>query len=565
MLTNLVFFIFYICLHDIINSAVTCDGDVPQKTQGLGIGNEYLCSPNDFTLTRYASSQSTPNGLHNPRVMSSTVYNGSLITYVGSIHDWSVSTGTTVKAMIDVDMDGVIDYVVDAFTAAPQEFNVATVDPITGYLHITSQEKMYLCTNMNEFVMDKALGNNNINDGSCVIYKSYPTNANDATHARHYAAFPYPDYNDLCVAFGADCDNCVSNELPRTTILCYNMTILRNINSPTQQQIDDAARTVAFGVRNSVGFDWHPITQDLWFTDNGANDIYSNSNPQWKSDSPDDELNVIVKGNEGGHYGFPYQHTIGLGNWFHRDINNVSYYNDVAWYSMKPPNTELILPKQAMGPHTAVLGIKFYNRNELIANNCKKGIKTNLFPEKYNNIAFIAKHGSWAGGYSIVSGYKVVAMNISIPNNDIIGYSDFIIGFAEERSCNTACDSNAWSRPAFIEILPDGSMLLSDDLNDYVFRIEYTGSDAQDYDCPTIEPSIAPSETPTDTPSRTPTSSPTTTPIKANGTSSPSVVPSESPIYSNITTTFFDNQSNIGYYHIWHCILISIIFVIVFA
>ena len=126
---------------------------------------------------------------------------------------------------------------------------------------------------------------------------------------------------------------------------------------------------VARGVRNTVGFDWHPVTKELWFTDNGRD---------WAGNAgPEDELNRIPKNMEGANFGFPYCHA-----------------NGIPDPDVKRPNpcAGVIMPAALTGPHSAGLGIKFYTGD--------------MFPKQYKNVAFIARHGSWNReqkyGYDVV-------------------------------------------------------------------------------------------------------------------------------------------------------------------
>src|SRR5262245_51076050 len=162
-------------------------------------------------------------------------------------------------------------------------------------------------------------------------------------HNWKYVAFG-PD-GKLYVQVGANCNICEINPGTHGQIRRYNA-------DGTGMEI------VARGVRNTVGFDWHPVTKELWFTDNGRD---------WAgNDGPEDELNRIAKGNEGAHFGFPYCHA-----------------NGVPDPDIKRPNpcTGVTLPAALTGPHSAGLGIKFYTGD--------------MFPKSYKNVAFIARHGSW--------------------------------------------------------------------------------------------------------------------------------------------------------------------------
>ena len=183
--------------------------------------------------------------------------------------------------------------------------------------------------------------------------------------------------------------------------------------------------TVADGVRNSVGFDWHPVTKKLYFSDNGRD---------WLGDdSPSCELNVVDK--EGSFYGYPYKHA-----------KNVI---DPEFGKLIPNlDKQLIDPIAELGPHVAPLGIAFYD-------NLK-------FPEKYRNSLFIALHGSW--NRSKKSGYKVIFVKLDEDGN-YISMEDFISGWLNDQS--------AWGRPVSPFIMSDGSMLVSDDKYNVIYKVEY--------------------------------------------------------------------------------------------
>ena len=184
--------------------------------------------------------------------------------------------------------------------------------------------------------------------------------------------------------------------------------------------------TVADGVRNSVGFDWHPVTKKLYFSDNGRD---------WLGDnSPSCELNVVE--NEGSFFGYPYKHA--------KDVIDPEFgdmINDL--------DLEFVDPIAELGPHVAPLGITFYNTNE--------------FPAKYKNSLFIALHGSW-NKYNGKSGYKVIFVKLD-SKGDYLYQEDFITGWLQ--------DENDWGRPVSPFIMSDGSMLVSDDKYNVIYRIEY--------------------------------------------------------------------------------------------
>ena len=179
---------------------------------------------------------------------------------------------------------------------------------------------------------------------------------------------------------------------------------------------------VAHGVRNSLGFDWHPETGELWFTENGAD--------QLGDDIPGDELNVITK--TGQHFGNPFVHQ--------GDIL------DPKFGEGKDPD-DYERPAMVLGPHIAALGMRFYTGD--------------MFPKEYKNHIFIAEHGS--GGREELIGYRV--MLVRVDGSKATSYEEFATGWLE--------DNVAWGRPVDVVTLSDGSMLVSDDRIGAVYRIAY--------------------------------------------------------------------------------------------
>tara|TARA_Y100000768_G_C23983269_1_gene687150 strand:+ start:985 stop:2142 length:1158 start_codon:yes stop_codon:yes gene_type:complete len=185
---------------------------------------------------------------------------------------------------------------------------------------------------------------------------------------------------------------------------------------------------IADGVRNSVGIDWHPITKKLYFSDNGRD---------WLGDdSPSCELNIVDE--EGSFFGFPYKHA--------KDIIDPEYGELIPSFGRK-----FIDPIAELGPHVAPLGIEFYDGHN--------------FPNEYHNNLFIALHGSW-NKYNGKSGYKVIMINLD-KNGNYISQEDFITGWLE--------NENAWGRPVQPFVLSDGSMLISDDKYNMIYRVVYKG------------------------------------------------------------------------------------------
>jgi glucose/arabinose dehydrogenase len=193
---------------------------------------------------------------------------------------------------------------------------------------------------------------------------------------------------------------------------------------------DGSGETVVFrGMRNTVGFDWHPVTGELWFTDNGRDMLGDNI--------PPDELNRVPKGSATGenapHFGFPFWHASGIAD------------PDFKGRAL----ADTIQPVQDLGPHVAALGMRFYTGAQ--------------FPAEYRNQIFIAEHGSWNRSTKI--GYRVMLVRLN--GNDAVSYEPFAEGWKQ--------GEQVWGRPADVEVMPDGSLLVSDDHAGCVYRISYTG------------------------------------------------------------------------------------------
>ena len=227
----------------------------------------------------------------------------------------------------------------------------------------------------------------------------------DTRHGWRYLRFG-PDQK-MYVPIGAPCNVCEREG--------YALILRMNPDGSEPQ-------TVARGVRNSVGFDWHPETGELWFTDNGRD---------WLGDDqPADELNRVRV--PGQHFGFPYCHG---GDLVDPD------YNEFGCEDFEPPAMRL-------GAHVASLGMRFYNGR--------------MFPPRYRNRIFIAEHGSW--NRSRKSGYRITQVAID-PAGRAIGYEVFATGWLQGQ--------RAWGRPVDLLVMPDGALLVSDDQADAVYRISY--------------------------------------------------------------------------------------------
>ncbi len=243
-----------------------------------------------------------------------------------------------------------------------------------------------------------------------VVYDKYPT---EGHHGWKYIAFG-PD-GKLYVPVGAPCNICEREEPIYASI--------------TRLDVDNPAASpevVQHGIRNTVGFTWHPVTRELWFTDNGRDML--------GDDVPACELNHAVQ--DGQHFGYPYCHQ--------GDLKDPEFGD-------KRPCADFIPPAQKLGPHVAPLGLEF-------------GLSAN-WPAEYKNQILIAEHGSWNRTKKI--GYQVSLVRLD-SNGRCIAYEPFISGWLQP-------GDDIWGRPVDLEWLPDGSLLLSDDYADAIYRVYYDG------------------------------------------------------------------------------------------
>ncbi len=211
----------------------------------------------------------------------------------------------------------------------------------------------------------------------------------------------------LYVSVGLPCNNC----LPQPASAQIRRIDLEGNN----------VEAVALGVRNSLGFDWSPQNKQLYFTDNGRD---------WLSeDAPSDELNRVAK--PGENFGAPFCHQGNLPD------------SEFGWgHSCDEFTPPIVL----LGPHTAPLGMRFYTGR--------------MFPRDYNDVIFIARHGSWNRTKKL--GGDVVAVHIN-KSGSVASMEPFLTGFI--------ADNNYLGRPADVEIMRDGSLLISDDWNGAVYRV----------------------------------------------------------------------------------------------
>lgn len=241
----------------------------------------------------------------------------------------------------------------------------------------------------------------------------------NAGHTWKFIAFGPDDM--LYMSVGAPCNICESPAL---------------VSAIVRMKPDGSAiESFAEGVRNSVGFDWHPVTREFWFTDNGRDML--------GDDVPGDELNVAPKA--GLHFGFPYCHQ--------GDVTDPEF-------GAKRACTATQAPAQKLGAHVAAIGFTFYTGT--------------MFPSTYRNAAIIAEHGSWNRGTP--SGYRV--MVVRTEGQRATSYEPLVEGFLPGMKEGKApggwgAGKAATGRPADVLQLPDGSLLVSDDHGNRLIRISY--------------------------------------------------------------------------------------------
>lgn len=229
-------------------------------------------------------------------------------------------------------------------------------------------------------------------------------------HAWKYLAFG-PD-DKLYVPVGAPCNVCDEKDFG---------LILRMNPDGSERKV------VARGVRNSVGMSWHPLTGELWFTDNGRDML--------GDESPADELNRMPV--TGLNFGFPFCHG--------RDVIDPQF-------GALGKCADMQAPVQELGPHVAALGVRFYTGS--------------MFPVEYRNQIFIAEHGSWNRSKDAGrTGYRIALVRLK--GNAAVAYEPFAEGWID--------GDKVLGRPVDLLVAPDGSLLVSDDERGVIYRISYQG------------------------------------------------------------------------------------------
>ena len=301
-----------------------------------------------------------------------------------------------VKAVRDTNRDGKADQTFKLSDGWQLPNGVALKD---GDLFVAEVSKIHRFTDIEK---------NLENPQPETIYDEFPT---ETHHGWKFIAFG-PD-GKLYVPVGAPCNLCLSENK------VYASITRMNPNGSDMEIVHE-------GIRNTVGFTWHPETRDLWFTDNGRD---------WMGDDiPGCEVNRAPE--DGMHFGYPFCHQ-----------------GDIQEDDKKIPKrscAEFTPPARVLGAHTAPLGIEF--------------IPEGNFPQEYTGHILVAQHGSWNRTKKI--GYDVLILKLE--GDEVISSEPFASGWLES-------DDTVWGRPVDLEWMHDGSLLLSDDMANVVYRIWYNG------------------------------------------------------------------------------------------
>ena len=340
--------------------------------------------PDGFTIEVYASD--VPNA--RSMALSPT---GTLFV--------STRRAGIVYAVLDRDQDQTADEVITIATGLNTPNGVAIRD---GALFVAELNRILRYDDI-----EARLGNP---PAPVVVYDALPS---ERMHGWKFIRFG-PD-GKLYVPVGAPCNIC-----DRTGEDERFATITRMNPDGGEHEV------FAHGIRNSVGFDWHPVTGELWFTSNGRDRL--------GDDVPGDTLNHAPE--IGLHFGYPFCHQ--------GDIPDPEFGEQRACDEFTPP-------AEILGPHVASLGMRFYDGS--------------MFPNRYRNQIFIAEHGSWnrspGAGHT---GYRITVATLD--GNRVTDYAVFAEGWLDP-------DNTSWGRPTDIQVMPDGALLVTDDRVGAIYRISY--------------------------------------------------------------------------------------------
>lgn len=401
------------------------------------------------------------------RSMTSVVYKGATILYVGTRKDWG-GAHSDVFAVVDSNSDGVVDYVhslvVDGintphgialqgdslFVASYEDF------PDDG---VKEKGLIWRLDNVHQYALQNKTYKRNDADLK-VITDALP---GDRWHGWRYIKFDSKD--QLLVTIGIPCNACEVDDPAApagdggTGKFRYGTIYRLNVANPNAAPV-----VVATGVRNSVGLEHHPDTKELYFTDNGRDDMGPNR--------PDCELNKVTQ--DGQDFGSPYCHTQGFGAPMRRSVGRSQPINNetlaiggpVQNCTKEVAEGRRVAPVQAMGPHVAPLGLRFYRWS--------KDAKA-AFPKEWDRTLFIVQRGSWNREPQPI-GQRIMSLRLNATGAPS-DYRKFVSGWLKQNATSkgAAAGDDSWGRPADLEQLPDGSLLISDDTSSSIFRVTWEG------------------------------------------------------------------------------------------
>lgn len=317
----------------------------------------------------------------------------------GTVFVGSRSAGL-VHALVDTDHDGKVDKTIEIDSDLTMPSGLAFRD---GTLYVAAISQVLAYENIEQHL-------DNPPEPKVAI--------DDLPSERHHG-WKYIDFGPdghLYVPVGTPCNVCITKGGEKFDDEIYDSIVKYDLKTGKRE-------FVARGVRNSVGFDWHPDTNELWFSDNGRD---------WLGDTmPPCEINRVTQ--PGEHFGYPYFHG-GL-------IADPDFGQDKQ-------AKDYTHPAYRLQAHVAPLGMHFYEGN--------------AFPKQYKKTLFVAEHGSWNRSNKV--GYRV--MMATLEDSEVKDYQPFIEGWLE--------GDEVWGRPVAFLPLPDGSLLISDDFANAVYRVSYS-------------------------------------------------------------------------------------------
>lgn len=354
--------------------------------------------PEGFSISVYADN------VENARQMA---LGDKGILFVGS------KNAGKVYALVDMNGDGRIDNKNDKKYTIAKHLNMPSgIAFRDGSLYVAAVSKILRYDNI-EAHLEKP-------PKPVVVTNTLPA---DKYHGWKYLGFGPDGY--LYVPVGVPCNVCISHDKRHGSILRVDVKTGKT-------------EIYASGIRNSVGFDWNPVTKELWFTDNGRD---------WLGDDiPPDELNRAYK--KGLNFGFPYIHGANI-------YDSEYEVGEELWEDTK----RFLKPEFELDAHVAPLGITFYSGNQ--------------FPADYKNRIIIAEHGSW--NRSLKTGYQLVMATLG--KYKVESVEPFVTGWLQQ-GYDVGDDGIHWGRPVDVINMPDGSILVSDDYADAIYRITYASKGA---------------------------------------------------------------------------------------